>query len=138
MTLEHHYTITCNSWSKLPDSIRELSNLITNNVIPSQNASKKEWDIIRIEIWEDTGRFIAFPANVKYKERTDVSAVQIICAAIQKDIEAIDNLNLPDDVLDKNTEEIVMKMANIIKTNIPKNINYEYEIYNQDGYKIAI
>lgn len=138
MTIENNYTVTCNSWSELPDSITKLSDLVTNNVIPNQNASKKGWEIIRIEIWEDTGRFIAFPANRIFKYRIDVSAAQIICAEIQKDIEVINYSKLPDNVLDQKTEKLVMKMANILKTNIPKNISYDYEIYNQDGYKIGI
>ena len=138
MSSENNYTIKCSSWFELPNSINELSEIITNNVIPAQNDSNKEWEIIRVEIWEDTGRYIAFPAMREFINRTDVSVAQIICTEIQKEIEEVDYSELPEDIQDKKTEEIVIKMANFLENNLPKNITYTYEIYNQDGYKIAI
>ena len=137
MSPENIYTIDCISWSELPKCINEMSKVITDNVIPAQNKSNKEWEIIRIEIWEDTGRIIAFPANREFKDRTDASVVEIRCAEIQQEIEEIDYLVLPDDAIDKKVEVVVLKMAVTLKTNMPKNISYDYEIYNQDGNKIV-
>ena len=59
-------TIDCDRWSDLPRKIEDLDKDIKNRVIPTQTSSSKKWDLIRIELWEDTGRIIAFPAEEKF------------------------------------------------------------------------
>ena len=138
MNNDNRYTIECPTWLEVPNCIKQLSSTLLNKVIPAQKQSNKVWDIIRIEIWEDTGRFIAFPSTRTFEERTDVSVAQIVCKEIEEQISAIDYSNLSEDEQDKEVNAIVTKMATSLKEYMPINVEFEYEIYNQDGYKIAI
>lgn len=134
----NNYTFECSTWLEMPNCIKQLSSTLSINVIPDQQQSNKVWDIIRIEIWEDTGRLIAFPSTRTFEQRIDVSVAQIVCKEIEEQISAIDYSNLSENEHDIKVNAIVTTMATLLKKHMPTSAKFEYEIYNQDGYKIAI
>jgi len=72
--------ISCPQWDDLPMGIAALAEDLIARVATLQDASKRPWDHFRLEIWEDSGRIVAFPADLAEPCRVDVAGCQLTCA----------------------------------------------------------
>jgi hypothetical protein len=127
----------CSSWPELPTVLNELISDIGVRVIEAQASSNQPWDIIRFEIWEDSGRIIGFPALTNFQNRTDVAGAQVICPEIVADIEKIDDSDISDAEYERYIIRIIRKMARALFEAMAFNGTFEFRVYDQDGNQIS-
>ena len=128
--------IDCDRWNEIPSAVIDAIRDLDTRVIPLQNESGNEWNIIRVEIWEDSGRIIVFPSKEKNPERIDISGTQIICKEIKSEVEILDNSSLSDQDYNNQINKIISKLAKLICESIPANSSYRFLVYNQNGENI--
>jgi len=56
-----------------------------------------EWDVLRLEVWPDSGRTILFPARDPYEERTDKALAQVHWPSLQDTWDACESDDSIDD-----------------------------------------
>jgi hypothetical protein len=70
-----------------------------------------DWDVIRVELWLDSGRIIVFPALDPLTERVERSGCQLICDELVAFYERLVDCDIGDDEFD---EEIARKELEIV------------------------
>jgi hypothetical protein len=85
---------------------------IEGRVLPAQSAAAS-WDYVRLELWPDSGRFIAFPAHSEEEGRIDVTGCQIICREIEHDLCSMDDSELTDDEFERHANRITERMVSL-------------------------
>jgi len=128
--------IACSRWSDIPFAVVEMVNDLEARVIPLQNESGKEWDMVRVELWEDSGRILAFPSNESSTERIDISGTQIICKEVLDEVKNLDGSSLSDQEHDDQIEALVSRLAQLFIESVPVNTKCRFKVYNQDGESI--
>ena len=126
MTSEDYSTIEIDSLTELPSSITRLATEITNRVLPLQRASTRAWSEIRIELWIDSGRVIAFPAEAEAQERTDVGGCQVCCAELQQVVSDLDVSSLADSDHDAQFRALESRIAAIVRARV----THEFETFS--------
>ena len=104
-------------------------------MIPAQLASKKPYSHICVEVWEDSGRVIAYPA-IDRENRSDVAGAQVQCMEICDDIWALDNSSLSDKAHDRAVEKIVRVMGRTVHSVFDLNAGFPFRVFDQDGNAI--
>ena len=117
------------SWSQIPDGLRAMLEDIEHRVIPAQ-AHGKKWDYMRIELWPDSGRFIAFPAHSEEEFRVDVTGCQLVCEEIVSDFMATESIgaNLGSEV-----EKIYDRMVALATPAFEQLSCESFEIWDAEG-----
>ncbi|MDP5255839.1 hypothetical protein [Vibrio sp. HB161653] len=133
--MKAYNSLSCESWNALQDTLRALCDDIENRVIPLQKESGKECTYVRIEIWEDTGRVIAFPA-ASLEDRIDVAGSQVQCQSIADDILALDQSGLDDDAYENAVNDIICRIGNTVHTVFENTASFPYKVFSQDGNSI--
>lgn len=131
-------TFECDRVTSLKGSISELIHDLSERVIPLQIESKEPWQIIRFEIWEDSGRIIGFPAMRKMAERIDVAGGQVVCSELAERINDLDYEEISDDTYDERVSEIVDHIGAAVSSLASEKGNFEFRVYNQDGIRITV
>lgn len=103
-------TVRVESWSDVPGGLHTLVEDFKHRVIPEQEKAER-WDYVRVELWPDSGRFIAFPALGGEKFRVDVTGGQLICAEVEADLGRLD---VEDPGFDEQAEAIVQRMIELV------------------------
>ena len=134
---DEYKTIECANINQIPESMKVLIDDLELRVIPNQNLTDKSWNHIRFEIWEDSGRIIAFPADTNRIDRIDKFGTQIVCEEVIETVYKIDGLGVEDNELDQKMQNLVNDLAHLIKSNIKADIEFSYKIYNQDGFEVS-
>ncbi|WP_417764856.1 hypothetical protein [Shewanella chilikensis] len=122
----------------LEGALGELIIDLAERVIPLQLAKGEPLQIIRFEIWEDTGRIIGFPAMEEMVERIDVAGAQVVCEELAERVELLDFEDISDEVYEKRIGEIVRDVAARVSLLADKMELFEFKVYNQDGSDITI
>ena len=135
---EAYFDFECTFWNDLPKSLSKLNACIVNKVIPIQIKSGEKWDIIRIEIWEDTGKFIAFPAQIIFTTRTDVAGAQIICRQVANEVDKIIYSDKSEEIQQLLIKEVFAKMTGLLKTHLLPIAQYSVHVYSSYGDKVEI
>ncbi|HJN67770.1 MAG TPA: hypothetical protein QF761_16300 [Pirellulales bacterium] len=84
----------------LHDALTELALEIVDRVIPLQSDASRAMHEIRVELWLDSGRIIAFPSKIPFSRRIDVAGCVVNSTDIESAIRAIDESELTDDGYD--------------------------------------
>ena len=135
---EQYFDFECPSWNDLPEYIERMNSCITEKVIPIQNSSNHAWEEIRVEIWEDSGRIIAYPATQKFEERTDIAGTQIICGEVIRDYEEIIYSSLSEEIQQKQVKIIFANLVLLIKNHLAPIAKYPISCFSSFGDKIEI
>jgi hypothetical protein len=128
-----YLNISCARWDELPQAVTALAGDLLTRVVDLQNQSGRNWDYFRLEIWEDSGRIIAFPAYSRERFRVDVAGCQITCAEIEADLERLISLELPDDTYEQRATTLVRRVAHFVRTNFPDHFTFAWRLFDQDG-----
>jgi len=115
---ERFVTFDIESLADLPASVTRLVADVLERVIPLQHSSGRPWSEIRFELWIDTGRVIAFPAESPLRDRTDVGGCQICCAELAHMVADLDDANLPDADYDAQFSGLESRVASIVRDSI--------------------
>lgn len=75
-------------------SLLEFCNHIRTTVVPQNEGV--DWDCIRVELWPDSGRIIAFPSNSRRSERIERAGCQVVFEDLLAAYEEIADLELDD------------------------------------------
>lgn len=118
MGSEHFLSIDIESFADLPAALARLVSDIHERVIPRQQTSDRAWSEIRIELWIDSGRVIAFPAESPLRERTDVGGCQIYCAELSQMVADLDASDLADSDYDVQFGALESRVAEIVRSSV--------------------
>jgi hypothetical protein len=116
--------------------LNELLSDIGGRVIEEQAKSNRPWEIIRFEIWPDSGRIIGFPALINFSKRTDIAGTQVVCAEIVDDFEVVGGSDISDEHYERYAMQVVRKMARVLFEAMAFNSQFEFRVYDQDGHQI--
>ena len=92
------------------EALQELWRLISSDILPLN--SEVEWDYIKLEIWPDSGRIIAFPASSQSRFRVEMAACQVFFPLMLQAYEEIDDENLEDEEAE---EQFCEAVSNLVK-----------------------
>jgi len=116
----------------LPSAFAALAADLKDRVIPLQNESGKDWKEIRMELWLDSGRIIAFPAQNPYTDRIDVAGCTVHCTAFEEAIE-----ELSDDDFDAEMNKMQEETAGLITKTVGPLLDCPIAIYDADGERVS-
>ena len=102
-----------------------------DRVIPLQSKHSDHWDIIRIEIWTDSGRIIFYPATHAFKDRIDIAGVQITCNEMSELF-----MSVGEKKLDEWVQGVQGKILKSIKHVMNNKSTYPYKVYDNDGVEL--
>ena len=123
-------TLRIANLASLPDALIEAAEVTVGRVLRLQADARKAWDYIRVEIWEDSGRLIIFPALSSSKRRVDVSGVQIICAELAQRVDALGKSGLGDDIYTREIEKEVAALASTVRDVLPHHLSHPVRIFD--------
>ncbi|MDX1526930.1 MAG: hypothetical protein R3273_11905 [Pseudidiomarina maritima] len=126
----------CEESEEVEAALKDLISDISARVIPIQNEEGKPWQIIRFEIWEDSGRIIAFPAMADMDARTDIAGAQISCTELARFVEYLDSSDLSDEAHEQELLEIVDSVALQVSDLAAEHGEFLFRVYDQDGKPI--
>lgn len=132
---EHFSTIDIESFAELPTSVTRLIADIHERVIPLQQASGRAWSEIRFELWINSGRVIAFPAESPFCERTDVGGCQICCAELAQMVSDLDASDLSDADYDVQFDALESRVAAIVRASIGNEFD-AFSIHDPDDNRL--
>ena len=122
--------------SQLGIALNEALVDLKNRVIPTQDLENKNWDYIRAEIWEDSGRIIFFPASSKTLDRIDILANFIFCRELLDKVEEFDESDLPDEEYDTVFSFMISSIANQVLGFFSDNKLFTLRCFDQDGNEV--
>ena len=122
--------------NQLDHALQEVLDDLTNRVIPKQNSEKVNWDYIRAEIWEDSGRVIFFPASSKTNDRIDILANFVFCAELLEKVEEFDESDLPDEEYDVVFSSLIANIGQQVIGFFSNNNSFKVRCFDQDGHEI--
>ena len=109
-----------------------LEDLIAR-VIPEQELKVgRDWDYIRVEIWEDSGRIIFFPSSSKKINRIDKFGNNIICQELVEKVEKFDQLDISEDEFDQLFFQLQNHIANRVLNFFSSQSHFALRCFNQD------
>ena len=120
----------------LYDALFELALDIVNRVIPLQSDASRVMDEIRVELWLDSGRIIAFPAQIPFYKRIDVAGCVVNSTDIESRIHALDESEMPDGEFDDALAPIYSETAKVVLTVFAGKLTCPFTIYDEDGERI--
>jgi len=120
----------------LESGISECIEILISRVVPDHHEQGIGFNEIRFEIWEDSGRVIAFPAQLPMKERIEKSGVQIVSKALANRVHDLDQSNLDDGEYEEELGKIVMEAASLVERVSAKKKLSPIGIYDHDGGRI--
>jgi hypothetical protein len=120
-------------WDELPEAVVALGQDLLARVAGMQDHSGRSWDYFRIEIWEDSGRIIAFPARSGERFRVDVAGCQITCTDIEADLARLIDLGLPDHIYEQRATALVRRVAHFVLIHFPAKFPFAWRLFDQDG-----
>jgi hypothetical protein len=120
----------------LHDALSELALDIVARVIPLQSDASRVMDEIRVELWLDSGRIIAFPSQTPFSKRIDVAGCVVNSADIESRIHAFDESEMPDGEFDAALAPIYSETANAVTTAFAGKLSCPFTIYDEDGERI--
>lgn len=130
-------TFEVESWENVPQALSSMVREIEDRVVPAQNKGRP-WNYIRVELWPDSGRYIAFPAHFESDTRIDITGCQIICKEIEEVLSGLISSNLEDDEYEKEVEKILTKMAKLAKPHL-KNLSCgSYLVVDSEGDVVTV
>ncbi len=100
-----YFQATVSVETSVNEAMVELCKKIHDIVIPYNTGVN--WNYIRIEIWADSGRFIAFPASTSCKDRIDKAGCQIVFSGLLLQYEQLADSDANDDVFQSELAEVV-------------------------------
>jgi len=106
------HDIHINWWGEVPRALAEMIQDIEGRVLPAHGVATS-WDYVRVELWPDSGRFIAFPAHSENEVRVDITGCQIICREIERDLCSMDESDLSDEEFERHSNHIIEKMLSL-------------------------
>ena len=121
--------------SEIKPVLLDAYNYFLKKLSSLQNST---WDHLRIEIWEDSGRIIFFPAKNGLEERVDQVCVQLHCEELKNDIYKLDSSDLSDIEFEHRIKNIVIGIAKTIDAAFKNIDSAVYKIYNQDGVQVDV
>ena len=122
--------------SQLDTALNEVFDDLINRVIPKQDSEKADWDYIRSEIWEDSGRVIFFPALSKTNDRIDILANFVFCSELLEKVEEFDESDLLDEEYDVIFSGIIDSIAKQVLGFFSNNKPFKLRCFSQDGNEI--
>ncbi len=88
--LKGYFTGECHVVGRIDVAMECLCDKLGSDVLPmSENV---DWDYVRIEVWADSGRFIAYPAKASSKSRIDKAGCQVVFDELASRIAELDKL----------------------------------------------
>jgi hypothetical protein len=111
-------TIDIETLAELPTAVTRLCADVLERVLPLQQVSGKPYSEIRIELWIDSGRAIAFPAESPLQQRTEVAGCQICCAELARSVADLDNADLPDTEYETRFSALESRIASVVRDSI--------------------
>jgi len=120
----------------LHDALSELASDIVDRVIPLQSDATRPMDEIRIELWLDSGRIIAFPSQTPFTKRIDVAGCAVNSTDIESQIHSLDESEMPDGEFDAALAPIYAEAAAAVTTAFTGKLNCPFTIYDEDGRRI--
>jgi len=120
----------------LESGVSESIEILISELIPAHTENDVSFDEIRFEIWEDSGRVIAFPAQLPMKERIEKSGVQIVSKILADQVSDLDHSSLDDETYEKEIGKIVLESASLVERISAEKQLYKIGIYDQDGVRI--
>jgi hypothetical protein len=117
-------TVQISALADLPKALLEASSVTNSRVLPLQAEAKKEWDHIRVEIWEDSGRVIIFPASSASQRRIDAAGVQIVCTELAGRIDALSSSDIGDDAYTEEVKKEVAGLVSAVRNSLPHHLPY--------------
>jgi hypothetical protein len=121
-----------NAPSDLQSAFKDAILTLKEQLIPYHESKSISWDHIRIELWEDTGRFIIFPASTKPEYRIDLAVYEIKCSYIEQEVVLLDKSNLSDDDYDTKILNLINEMAQVANKAFSTSA-LPFQIFDQDG-----
>jgi len=83
--------------------------LLADKILPRHQP--EEWNVLRLEVWPDSGRTIVFPARDPYEERTDRALAQVHWPVLQA---TWDDCEADDSVDDEAFDAMIADVTNLI------------------------
>jgi len=79
----------------IDEALTEFCQHIKQHVIPKNDGVS--WDCLRIELWADSGRIIAFPSSTSNPDRIEKAGCQVVFADLLAQYEHLADSELDDD-----------------------------------------
>ena len=94
--LSNGYSLaTVSAGEALDVPMRGLCTRIREHVIPRHEDAN--WDHVRIELWSDSGRIIAFPSSSADRRRSEKAGCQVVFEALLAEYEGLADSELDDE-----------------------------------------
>ena len=122
--------------NQLDLALNEVLDDLTNRVIPKQDSEKVDWDYIRAEIWEDSGRVIFFPASSKTNDRIDILANFVFCTELLEKVEEFDGSDLPEEEYDDVFSSVIENIGHQVLGFFSNKKPFKLRCFDQDGNEI--
>ncbi len=97
-------TATIAFGESIDDAMAEMFRLLKERTIPAN--SEVRWDHLRIELWPDSGRVIAFPALSTVVDRVEKEGCQLVFDDLARGYDRLADSELADD----DFEEAIVSM----------------------------
>lgn len=131
-------TLHCQTWADLPPAIVALARDLDSRVARLQSDSGRSWDSYRLEIWEESGRIVAYPSLGLGTDRIDVAGCQIVCPEIIADLEKLHAAySCGDDPgYDSRVDSLVRRVAHFVRVHFPPQFPRPWGLFDQDGVEL--
>ena len=117
----------------LDEAIRDL----IGRVLPAHAVIGIRFDELRFEIWEDSGRVIAFPALRRLTRRIDMAGVQVVAPDIAEEVARLDHSRLSDHKYTTQLRTLIGKVATRVHAAAARLLSIPYGVYYRDGAEIT-
>ena len=118
-----------------PKALVEAASVTNSRVLPLQAQTKKDWDHIRVEIWEDLGRVILFPASSSTERRIEAAGVQIVCTELAGRIDSLSSSDIGDDAYTEEVKKEVAGLVSAVRDALPRHIQHPIRIFDSFGHQ---
>lgn len=118
------------------EDLSELENLISESGIPFNQLvelhQEEDWDYVRFELWNDTGRIIIFPARRDADQRIDQCGLSITCNEVENIIHEATFNDIPESEYLEIESSITKRITNLIAKSGPMFGNGTISVYEYD------
>lgn len=112
-----YFTGECHAGGRIDVAMECLCEKLVSDVLPmSENV---DWDYVRIEVWADSGRFIAYPAKASSKSRIDKAGCQVVFDELASRIAELDKLleeGMSDEQYEQREQALIKQWAEYFVT----------------------
>jgi hypothetical protein len=134
---QSQFTIHCNEIASLPQALSDMADDIAHRVVGVQRESRQPWHFIRIEVWEDSGRIVGFPACEPLTERSDATQTQIVCNELRVRVAALDKSGLSDAAHEEHVRQLIDLIATGVRHAWRAEQRFKFKVFNQDGDELV-